>query len=150
MRISDWSSDVCSSDLSGFLRYQASSTLGYGGSLNLRDAVDTSHSAQLFLDKQTAWGQTRVQVDQASSQGRSDSWQVGIDQAFPLQHGTRLSASLSYGCLRYDDNIAGNGRDAPRTPPLALSGGRDLTQRLPNTGKARRTQGTRGDALRGT
>src|SRR3546814_10922003 len=95
---------------SGVLRYQASSTLGYGGGLNLRDAVDTSHSAQLFLDKQTAWGQTRVQVDQASSQGRSDSWQVGIDQAFPLQQGTRMSASLRYGSLRYAHARAGNGR----------------------------------------
>src|SRR3546814_19061556 len=107
---------------SGFLRYQASSTLGYGGSLNLRDAVDTSHSAQLFLDKQTAWGQTRVQVDQASSQGRSDSWQVGIDQAFPLQQGTRLAASLRYGSLRYDADLPGNGSDATPTPPLPLSG----------------------------
>src|SRR3546814_5587707 len=111
------------------LRYQASSTLGYGGSLNLRNAVDTSHSAQLFRDKQTAWGQTRVQVDQASSQGRSDSWQVGLDQAFPLQQGTRLSASLSYGSLRYDD-MTGNGSDATRTTTLALYGGRDLTDRL--------------------
>src|SRR3546814_14706323 len=107
MRISDWSSDVCSSDLigyqyarwswnagidgmhslsgngfdglyaSGFLRYQASSTLGYGGSLNLRNAVDTSHSAQLFLDKQTAWGQTRVQVDQARDR-KSVVWGKGV------------------------------------------------------------------------
>src|SRR3546814_5796468 len=92
---------------SGFLRYQASSTLGYDGSLNLRDAVDTSHSAQLFLDKQTAWGQTGVQVDQASSQGRSDTWQVGIEQAFPLQQSTRLSPSLSSGTLPYDHTSAG-------------------------------------------
>src|SRR3546814_416799 len=134
---------------SGFLRYQASSTLGYGGSLNLRNAVDTSHSAQLFLDKQTAWGQTRVQVDQTSSQGRSDSWQVGLDQAFPLQQGTRLSASLSYGSLRYDD-MTGNGSDATRTTTLALYGGRDLTDRLSIDGSARWTHGNGGEAFRGT
>src|SRR3546814_14881273 len=108
MRISDWSSDVCSSDLigyqyarwswnagidgmhslsgngfdglyaSGFLRYQASSTLGYGGSLNLRDAVDNSHSAQLFLDKQTAWGQTRV---------RSEGGRVGKECVSTCRYG---------------------------------------------------------------
>src|SRR3546814_18158663 len=106
MRISDWSSDVCSSDLwgalpinndveggyyrigyqyarwswnagidgmhslsgngfdglyaSGFLRYQASSTLGYGGSHNLRDAGDTSPSAQQFLELGRAPCRARV------------------------------------------------------------------------------------------
>ena len=54
----------------GYLRYQASSTLGYGGSLNLRDAASTGHSAQLFLDKRTDWGQSRMQLDQAGSEGR--------------------------------------------------------------------------------
>src|SRR3546814_17729830 len=77
---------------SGFLRYQASSTLGYGGGLNLRDAVDTSQRAQLFLAKQTAWGQTRGQVDQARSQGRSASWRGGPAQTFPLPQGTGWSA----------------------------------------------------------
>src|SRR3546814_13104268 len=101
---------------SGFLRYQASSTLGYGGSLNLRDAVDTSHRAQLFLDQQTAWGQTRVQVDQASSQGRSASWQVGLDPAFPLQQRQRLSPSLSNGQPPHPDDLAGHSSPAPPTP----------------------------------
>jgi len=130
----------------GYLRYQASSTLGYGGSLNLRDATTRSHSAQLFLDKRTSWGQSRVQLDQAGSEGRSDgSWQVSLDQAFPLQQGARLSASLGYGSLRYDDSL-----DATRTTTLALYGGRDLTDRLSIDGSARWTGGEGGEAFRGT
>lgn len=129
----------------GYLRYQASSTLGYGGSLHLRDATSTGHSAQLFLDKRTAWGQSRVQLDQAGSEGHSDSWQVSLDQAFPLQQGARLSASVAYGSLRYDDAI-----DATRTTTLALYGGRDLTDRLSIDGTARWTDGDGGEAFRGT
>lgn len=129
----------------GYVRYQASSTLGYGGSLNLRDAISTGHSAQLFLDKRTAWGQSRVQLDQAGSEGRSDSWQVSLDQAFPLQQGTRLSTSIAYGSLRYDDSI-----DATRTTTVALYGGRDLTDRLSIDGTARWTGGEGGEAFRGT
>lgn len=134
---------------SGYLRYQASTTLGYGAALNLRDAVDTSHSLQLFLDKQTDWGQTRLQVDEASSQGRSDSWQVSLDQAFPLRQGARLSASIAHGSLHYDDSVNGGG-DATSTTTLALYGARDLTDRLSIDGSARWTHGDGGEAFRGT
>lgn len=129
----------------GYLRYQASSTLGYGGSLSLRDATSASHGAQLFLDKRTSWGQSRVQLDQAGSEGSSDSWQVSLDQAFPLQQGARLSASVGYGSLRYDDTI-----DATRTTTLALYGGRDLSDWLSIDGTARWTDGDGGEAFRGT
>lgn len=129
----------------GYARYQATSTLGYGGSLNLRDATSTSHSVQLFLDKRTAWGQSRVQIDQAGGEGSNGSWQVSFDQALPLQQGTRLSASAAYGSLSYDDAI-----DATRTTTLALYGGRDLTDRLSIDGSARWTGGEGGEAFRGT
>lgn len=129
----------------GFLRYQASSTLGYGGSLNLRDAPDVSHSLQLFADNLSSWGQTRVQVDQAGTPSRSDSWQVSLDQAFPLQQGSRLSASVAYGSLRYDEDIG-----ATNTTTLALYGARDLTDRLSIDGNARWSHGSGGEAFRGT
>ncbi|HJR73297.1 MAG TPA: hypothetical protein VJ806_06630 [Luteimonas sp.] len=128
-----------------FVRYQASSTLGYGASLNLRDTPDTSHSLQLFADKSTSWGQTRVQFDQAGSGGHSDSWQVSLDQALPLRQGSRLSASLAYGRLRYDDEI-----DATATTTLALYGAHELTDRLSIDGSARWTHGDGGEAFRGT
>lgn len=128
-----------------FVRYQASSTLGYGGILNLRHAPATSYGVQLFLDKHTRWGQSRVQIDQAGNNGRADSWQLSFDQAFPLQQGTRLSASLAYGSLRYDANS-----DATTTTTLALYGGRDLGDRLSIDGSARWTHGDGGAAMRGT
>lgn len=128
-----------------FVRYQANSTLGYGASLNLRDTPDTSHSLQLFADKASAWGQTRFQFDQAGAGGRSDSWQLSLDQAFPLRQGSRLSASVAYGRLRYDEEI-----DATATTTLALYGARDLTDRLSIDGNARWTHGSGGEAFRGT
>lgn len=128
-----------------FGRYQASSTFGYGANLNLRRSRGDSYSAQLFLDKQTAWGQTRVQADQAGAEGRADSWQLSVDQAFPMQQGSRLSASLSYGELRYDDQ-----QDATTAASFAVYGGRDLTDRLSLDGNARWTHGAGGSAVRGT
>jgi len=129
----------------GFARYQASSTLGYGGSLNVRRSPDIAYSAQAFLDKRTAWGQTRLQVDQARDDGSSDSWQVSIDQAFPLRQGSRLSASLAYGSLAYNDQPG----DA-KTITASLYGGRDLSDRLSLDGSARWTHGDGLGAMRGT
>lgn len=132
----------------GYLRYQASSTLGYGGSFNLRNATDTSHSGQLFVDKRTSWGQSRLQLDQAGGDGQSsDSWQVALDQSFPMRQGARLSASVAYGSLRYADDV---GDGATRTTTLALYGGRDLNDRLSIDGNARWTHGNGGEAFRGT
>ncbi|SDQ45870.1 carboxypeptidase-like regulatory domain-containing protein [Pseudoxanthomonas sp. CF125] len=129
----------------GYARYQADSTLGYGASLNLRHSSDTAHSAQLFLDKSTAWGQTRVQIDQAGTGGDQESWQVSVDQALPLQQGTRLSASLAYGELRYEDQD-----EATRAATLSLYGGRDISERLSIDGSARWTHGDGDSAVRGT
>lgn len=129
----------------GFARYQADSTLGYGASLNLRHSTTTAHSVQLFLDKSTAWGQTRVQIDQAGADGDADSWQVSMDQALPLQQGARLSVSLAYGELQYED------QDEPtRAATFSLYGGRDLSDRLSIDGSARWTHGDGDGAVRGT
>ena len=113
-----------------FGRYQASSTLGYGGSLSVRRAPDLSHGAQLFADKRTRWGQTRLQLDQARG-GGGNSWQVGFDQAFDLQQGARLSASVAYGALASVSESSSN------TTTLAFNGGRDLNDRLSIDGTAR-------------
>ena len=129
----------------GYARYQADSTLGYGASLNLRHSNSTAHSAQLFLDKSTHWGQTRVQIDQAESDGDSESWQVSVDQALPLQQGSRLSVSLAYGELHYQDQ-----EQATRAASLSLYGGRDLNDRLSIDGSARWTHGDGDSAVRGT
>ena len=129
----------------GYARYQATSTLGYGGSVSLRQAASssTSHAAQLFADKRTGWGQTRLQFDQAGSD-TSDSWQFSVDHALALRQGARLSASLAYG----GESFVGEPRSG--TTSAALFGGRDLTDRLSIDGSARWTHGDGLGALRGT
>ena len=129
----------------GFARYQAHSTLGYGGGLSVRRAPEVSHGAQLFADKRTRWGQTRLQLDQAGggSGGSGDSWQISLDQAFDLRQGTRLSASLAYGALAYA------GAASTSTTTLAFNGGRDLSDRLSVDGTARWTGATGPGAQRG-
>ena len=129
----------------GYARYQATNTLGYGGSISLRQATSssTSHAMQLFADKRTPWGQTRLQLDQASSSA-SDSWQLGVDHALALRQGARLSASLAYGGESFV------GESSSHTTVAALFGGRDLTDRLSVDGSARWTHGAGLGALRGT
>ncbi|MGH8031640.1 MAG: hypothetical protein ACREO8_04560 [Luteimonas sp.] len=134
----------------GFARYQANSTLGYGGNLTLRHSPDTANSAQVFVDKRTDWGQTRVQLDQAHAGRDSDSWQVSLDQAFPLREGARLSASIAYGVLNYATVTAGNDAGSTRTATVSLYGGRDLSDRLSIDGNARWTQGRGAEAMRGS
>lgn len=128
----------------GFARYQASTTLGYGGSVNVRHTPDNAYSLQAFLDKSTDWGLTRLQADQAHGDGTSDSWQVSVDQAFPLKQGSHLSASVAYGALDYGDG------GASRTATFALYGARDLTDRLSFDGNVRWMHGQGFDAVHGT
>ncbi|RZA32877.1 MAG: carboxypeptidase regulatory-like domain-containing protein [Lysobacteraceae bacterium] len=130
-----------------FGRYQASSTLGYGASLNTRHASGSdgdSYSTQWFADKRNAWGQTRVQLDLASSGNDDRSWQVSVDQALPLRQGRRLSASLSHGSLVYD------GEPATRNTSLTLYGGGDITDSLSLDGSARWSHGDGPSAQRGS
>lgn len=114
----------------GFARYQTSTTLGLGGSLSVRRAPALSHSAQLFLDRRTRFGQTRLQLDQADSGGDARSWQFGVDHAFALREGARLSTSIAYGALRRVGDGDGDGGGRGHTTTLALSGGRDLGDAL--------------------
>lgn len=129
----------------GYARYQATSTFGYGGSASLRQAASssTSHVAQLFADKRTQWGQTRLQLDQAST-GYADNWQLSLDHAFALQQGARLSTSLAYGRESSAD------QPTAYATTVALFGGRDLSDRLSIDGSARWTHGDGLSAFRGT
>ncbi len=128
-----------------YARYQASSTLGYGGSLSVRDGDGQAVGTQWFLDKRSDWGTTRLQWDTARvSDGGADSWQASIDQAFPVRAGSRLSATVSYGELAYDD------APATRATSLAVYGGHDLTDRLSIDGQLRWTHGDGPSALRGS
>lgn len=128
----------------GFLRYQASSSFGYGGSLNVRRTPEITYAAQAFADKRTQWGQTRVQFDHADGgDGSGRSWLASVDQSFPLAQGARLSTSLAYGELSRD------GEPPTATTTVAVYGGRDLTDTVSIDGTARWTQGDGPNALRG-
>lgn len=128
-----------------YLRYQATSTLGYGGSLNTRFSDNgNAYSAQIFADKRTRFGQTRVQLDQADSGGDSDSWQVSLDQSFPVKTGSRVATTVSYGQISYF------GQPSTQTASVAVYGGRDLTSRLSLDGNARWTHANGPEAFRGT
>jgi hypothetical protein len=116
---------------SGFARRQASPTLGYGASLSLRRAPAWSHSAQLFADWRHGHGQTRLQLDQADGGSGATSWQLGLDHAFDLREGARLSASAAYGELAQENG----GRTGTTT--LALDGGRDFGDGLSIDGTVR-------------
>lgn len=128
----------------GFVRYQASSTFGYGGSLSVRHTSENTYAMQLFADKSTHWGQTRLQFDHADGGNQGgDSWLASIDQALPMREGTRLSASLAYGELSY------SGESPTATTTAAFYGGRDLTDTISIDGTARWTYGNGPSALRG-
>lgn len=127
----------------GFARYQASSTIGVGGSVSVRRASDTAYSTQLFADRQTGLGQTRLQADMLRST-INDSWMLTVDQAFALRAGARLSTSLTYGARRpigADTSI--------RTSSMALFGSRELGDRFSLQGSARWLRDDGPAAIRG-
>lgn len=127
-------------------RYQASTRLGYGGGLYLRDSeAGTAYSTQAFVDRTTRWGLSRAQfdfVDNGSTGG--DSWELRLDHTLPLKPGKRLSLSLNHGSLSY----AGEG--PTRTSAIATYGGISLSERLSLDGSARYSRGTGPSAFRGT
>ncbi|MBS0218971.1 MAG: carboxypeptidase regulatory-like domain-containing protein [Proteobacteria bacterium] len=129
----------------GYVRYQASSTLGYGGSLALRRTGNRDDfNIEGFVDKRTSWGQTRLQIDQARSGSPAMRyWQATIDQSFPIAHGARLNASLS---TEWSDDGSGH---SSRSSALSLYGGYDLTDRVSLDGSMRWTHGDGPDARRG-
>jgi hypothetical protein len=126
----------------GFLRYQASPRIGYGGGVSARDGSSRNSSAQtlqLYLDTQSRWGQTRLQYDTAHDATGSNSWQVLADHSLRLREGWRLSLSAGLGELA-------NGAARPgRSTSLAAYGGFDLTDNLSIDGTTRWTRGG-GDA----
>lgn len=127
---------------SAFARYQASGTLGYGGSIAVRDGEDNrAYSTQWFADKRTFWGLTRLQLDQSADDQDSSSWQAAVDQALPLRQGKRLSVS---GSVRTDES----GADVTRTTSLSTYGGVDLSDNVALNGSVRLSNGSGPGALR--
>jgi hypothetical protein len=136
--------------MTGYARYQATSRRGYGAALNVRRANEDAARVQLFADMRNGHGQTRLHVDYADA-ADDDSWQLGVDHAFALGPGGRLSASLAFGRLAYRDPGLDGGRlrAATRTTTLGLLGGRNVTDRVSIDGSMRWTHGEGDAALRG-
>ena len=129
-----------------FGRYQLRHNLGIGGSLNIRDSqAHTDYSSRWFLDRRGRWGQTRVQLDQAStSGGEREDWLLSVDQDLPMRRGSRLSLSAGMGSR--------DTRGVGRTDTFMLSalGGIELGDRVSLDGNIRWTHDDGPEAYRGT
>jgi hypothetical protein len=126
-----------------FIRYQANPRFGYGGGISVRETDSSSaQTLQLYADTRTRLGQTRLQYDQANGDANNDSWQVLIDHSLPLREGARLSLSLGFGELAYDNE------SPTRSSTLAAYGGFDLSENLSIDGTVRLSYGDGFDASR--
>jgi hypothetical protein len=117
--------------LTGNIRYQVDRSLGVGGGGTMRRAGTDAGSAYAFLDKQTVFGATRLQLDALAAEGGQQGQQITIDQGWPTQVGLRLSTAVSVG------------REKPaegqriRRASLSAAGGVDITNTLTIEGNIR-------------
>ncbi len=116
--------------LTGSMRYQVDRSLGLGGGASARRSGGDAAAAYAFLDKQSALGSTRLQLDVAGAQGAQRTTQLSADQAWPTQPGLRLSTSLTLG------RETSAGRRTARAS-IAAFGGIDITNTLTLEGNIR-------------
>ncbi len=116
--------------LTGNARYQVDRSLGVGGGGTMRHGDTDAGAIYGFIDKQSLFGTTRMQVDLVASEGAQRGEQVTVDHAWPTQVGLRLSTSLAFA----RETTAG-----VRTTraSVAAFGGIDLTNTLTLEGNLR-------------
>jgi hypothetical protein len=119
--------------VTGNARYQADRSLGVGGGASARRAGGDAAAVYAFIDKQSAFGATRVQVDVLAAQGAQRTQQVAVDHAWPTQPGLRLSTSLSLGREAAADKRV-------TRASIAAFGGIDLTNNITLEGNLRFSQ----------
>src|SRR3546814_1049383 len=84
MRISDWSSDVCSSDLEGVLRLKADASLDFETEPSV--SVTVTATDESGLSKSQAFTITVTGVDEAPiAAGRSEERRVGKEGVSPCR-----------------------------------------------------------------
>ncbi|MGZ5079727.1 MAG: hypothetical protein ACXWBT_09320 [Usitatibacter sp.] len=115
----------------GNLRYQVDHSLGVGGGANLRRSGNDAGALYGFVDKQSAFGTSRLQVDVVSTRGVQRGQQLTVDHGWPTQVGLRLSTSLSLG-----RETSAEGKRITRSG-IAAFGGIDLTNNLTLEGNVR-------------
>ena len=116
--------------LTGNVRYQVDRSLGVGGGGTLRHATTDSGTVYGFVDRQSALGTTRMQVDLVAAEGAQRGEQVTVDHAWPTKVGLRLSTSLAFA--RETDAGVRTTRAS-----VAAFGGIDITNNLTLEGNVR-------------
>ena len=114
----------------GNVRYQADRSLGVGGGGTLRHGDTDAGAIYAFIDKLSAYGTTRLQVDLVAAQGAQRGEQATVDHAWPTSVGLRLSTSLA---LARETNA---GLRTTRAS-VAAFGGIDITNNLTLEGNVR-------------
>jgi hypothetical protein len=114
----------------GNLRYQVDHTLGVGGGGTLRHSSNDAGEVYGFVDKISAFGTTRVQLDLVADVGAQHSQQLTVDHAWPTQAGLRLSTTLSIGLEKTPETRT-------RRASISAFGGIDLTNYLTLEGNLR-------------
>jgi hypothetical protein len=104
-----------------------------GGGGSARRSGGDAAAAYAFLDKQSALGSTRLQLDLAGAPGPQRTAQLSVDQAWPTQPGLRLSTSLTLGRETSPDKRT-------TRASIAAFGGIDITNNLVLEGNIRFSQ----------
>jgi hypothetical protein len=114
------------------VRYQIDRASAVGAGTTGRHSGNSGWSAFAFVEKQTKWGSSRVQLDAAYEAGPQRSTRLSFDQTWPAPEGTHVSTSVVVGRATVNgDNLT--------TSSLAIYGGGDLTSTLSLDGTVRVT-----------
>ena len=116
--------------LTGSVRYQVDRSLGVGGGGTLRHSDADAGAIYAFVDKQSAFGTTRMQVDLVAAEGAQRGEQVTVDHAWPTQVGLRLSTSFAFA---RETNLGVRTTRAS----VAAFGGIDITNNITLEGNVR-------------
>ena len=114
----------------GNVRYQVDRSLGLGGGGTVRHSGSDAGAVYGFVDKQSVFGTTRMQLDVVAAKGAQHGQQMTVDHAWPTQVGLRLSTSLA---LARETNAGVRTTRAS----LAAFGGIDITNNLSLEGNVR-------------
>ncbi len=114
----------------GNVRYQVDRSLGVGGGGTFRQGATDAGAIYGFVDKQSDYGTTRLQVDLVAAEGAQRGEQMTVDHAWPTQVGLRLSTSLAFA--RETDAGVRTTRGS-----IAAFGGIDITNNLTLEGNVR-------------
>jgi hypothetical protein len=118
--------------VTGNVRYQIDRTSAIGAGTTIRHSGNNAWSSFAFVEKQTRFGASRVQLDTAYEGGSQRGTTLTFDQTWPVPEGTRVSTSLVVGRETINS-------DDLSTTSFSIYGGGDLTSTLSIDGTVRVT-----------